>query len=206
MADRDYSAFDVNIHGKMYRTVAGRIKEFWDRVADGAIHDAAILTEVTVTGDVVLVKATARVGEYVATGHASEIIGSAGVNTDSALENAETSAVGRALGNMAIGLLGPGGVASADEVQGAERKRHSATSEPATPAQVNLLTMLSKKLKLTTAQSKAIRAELGIPLDGPVSKANASKYIEHLKALESSTPAQSKAEFDDPFPHDATEN
>ena len=51
-------------------------------------------------------------------GHAQEIIGSSQVNITSALENAETSAVGRAL--AFAGLAVNGSIASADEINKAK--------------------------------------------------------------------------------------
>lgn len=71
-----------------------------------------------------LVKATLRLGDpalaskehhtYVFTGHAFEVIGQGNINKTSALENAETSAVGRACAMAGIGLIDD--VASANEV------------------------------------------------------------------------------------------
>ena len=54
-------------------------------------------------------------------GHGFEVIGSSDVNSTNALENAETSAVGRACGNAGIGLTD--NFASADEVKGAQEKK-----------------------------------------------------------------------------------
>ena len=53
-------------------------------------------------------------------GHGFEVIGSTTINSTNALENAETSAVGRACGNAGIGLTD--NFASADEVNGAKEK------------------------------------------------------------------------------------
>ena len=53
-------------------------------------------------------------------GHGFEVIGSTEINSTNALENAETSAVGRACGNAGIGLTD--NFASADEMNGAKEK------------------------------------------------------------------------------------
>ena len=53
-------------------------------------------------------------------GHGFEVIGSTEINSTNALENAETSAVGRACGNAGIGLTDS--FASADEMNGAKEK------------------------------------------------------------------------------------
>ena len=104
----------VKIHGKEYRTVGKRIADF------RAIKpDHEISTEVLSTTDLVLVKATIKDpdGKVIATGHAEELRGSTNINKTSALENAETSAVGRCLA-----FTGMGGteIASADEVVNAQ--------------------------------------------------------------------------------------
>lgn len=53
--------------------------------------------------------------ESVFTGHGSEVVGDSEVNTTAALENAETSAVGRALGMYGIGI--EKSIASKEEMQ-----------------------------------------------------------------------------------------
>jgi hypothetical protein len=63
-----------------------------------------------------------------ATGHAEEIRGQGQVNSTSALENAETSAIGRAL--AALGCSG-GEFASANELDGVERKKEAQANKPA---------------------------------------------------------------------------
>jgi len=102
----------VLIGGKVYKTVALRVMEFrtdhplWCIQTD-MIH--------SVDTEVVTIKATIidESGFTLATGHAEERRGQGNINTTSALENCETSAVGRA-----IAFLGYGGqnIASAEEV------------------------------------------------------------------------------------------
>lgn len=101
----------VNIRGREYQTVAKRIADF------RAQHPAwSILTEILDRNDeAVLVSACINddQGRTLATGHAEESRSASSINRTSALENAETSAVGRALA-----FLGLGGteIASADEL------------------------------------------------------------------------------------------
>jgi deoxycytidylate deaminase len=105
----------VNIHGKDYKTVAERVNEFrtTEKYADYAIH-----TEIINAGDLVQMKALILDENFrvIATGFAEEVRGSTNINKTSALENCETSAIGRAL--SALGL-GGSQYASADEVANA---------------------------------------------------------------------------------------
>lgn len=103
----------VSIHGKSYLTVARRIQDFRN-----AHPDFCIETEVLSAAELVQVKATIRdhEGKTLSTGLAEEVRGSTNINKTSALENAETSAVGRAL---AFFGLGGTEIASADEVANA---------------------------------------------------------------------------------------
>jgi len=79
-----------------YETVEDRIDAFYKDNQDGRI-----LTEIhTLSADKVIFKALVYVGEIlVATGFAYEKEGSTPVNKTSHIENAETSAIGRALAN-----------------------------------------------------------------------------------------------------------
>ena len=100
----------VDIHGKEYVLVKDRILAFHELYKEGSIK-----TEKTSEGLVVGFKAVVETGDgRTFTGHAESVRGGTGVNKDAACENAETSAVGRALGMLGIGVLES--VASADEV------------------------------------------------------------------------------------------
>lgn len=112
----------VLIHGKEYETVASRVQKF--KVQYGL--QCSIETElISADENVVIMKATIkRIAlddphntaidpVVVATGHAEENRQSSQINRTSALENCETSAIGRAL--AAFGLAGTE-FASADEV------------------------------------------------------------------------------------------
>ena len=108
----------VSIHGKQYQTVSYRVNTFREEHPDWGI-----LTEVVSADDErVVVRATIAdpEGRMIATGYAEEVRGATNINKTSALENAETSAVGRAL--AFYGLAGTE-IASADEVAGAIKQQ-----------------------------------------------------------------------------------
>lgn len=96
-----------------YETVEERIKRFYQEYPDGRLI-TEWETNYTVTGEqgqrnIWVVKAYAYLtaGDQAnklskATGYAFEIDGTGGANQTSALENAETSAIGRALANMGL--------------------------------------------------------------------------------------------------------
>ena len=109
----------VKIHGKDYKTVAERVTEFHNEHKD----NKSILTEIIQFKDgIVVVKAVVKIGESIFCGHAYEELGSSKINETSALENCETSAIGRALASA--GYLGSE-FASADELVGALNKQNT---------------------------------------------------------------------------------
>lgn len=109
----------IDIKGKEYVMVNERVLEFRKQHPDGAI-----LTELISNGDGVCVfKAMIYVGDtVVATGHAYEKEASSFINKTSYIENCETSAVGRALGMLGIGI--DTSIASAEEVSNAVKNQH----------------------------------------------------------------------------------
>lgn len=117
----------VNIHGRDYKTVAKRVDEF--RKEHGAKY--AIITELVNMDERNVVMRAEILDDnrnVIATGYAEENRTASQINRTSALENCETSAIGRALANFG---LGGGEYASADEVanaiqqQDAEKKAKS---------------------------------------------------------------------------------
>ena len=102
----------IDIHGKPYVEVNERIKYFRE-----AYDHWSLITEfVELTENRCVMKATILddVGRVIATGTAEELKGSTFINKTSYIENCETSAWGRALGNLGIGI--DTSIASADEV------------------------------------------------------------------------------------------
>jgi len=118
----------VLIHGKVYSTVASRVAAFRE---EGAVTaNWGITTEVLFRDDeVVVMKATITTpeGRVIATGHSEEKRASSQINKTSALENAETSAIGRAL--AALGYAGTE-FATADEVANAITQQRTGIHKP----------------------------------------------------------------------------
>ena len=106
----------VDIKGKPYVEVNERIKYFRTNYQDWAMESELISNE----NGVCVIKAIIRNPEGIvkATGYAYEKENSTFINKTSYIENCETSAWGRALGNLGIGI--DTSIASAEEVLNAQ--------------------------------------------------------------------------------------
>lgn len=119
----------LTISGREYAEVNQRIKAFRMVFPDGFIKTELLSIE----GGVAIFRA--RVGYYgmddkevvLGTGTAYEKEGSTFINKTSYIENCETSAVGRALGMLGLGV--DTSVASAEEVQNAKLNQGDKTEE-----------------------------------------------------------------------------
>lgn len=178
----------VNIKGKDYVMVNERIKAFKE-----LYPDYAIVTEIEHLGDgMCVIKAMVMdaEGNPKATGHAYEKEGSSPINKTSYIENCETSAVGRALGFMGIGI--DTSICSAEELaiaisqqetpeQIAERKLNGEAVELPTGED------FAKAMKSASAQQitmiKGIAERIGQPTDNICKKYK-------VKGLDDLTPEQ----------------
>lgn len=133
----------MDIKGKKYIPVNERVKAFRMLVPEGTIE-----TDLLRSDDYIIVKAKVFVnGDLKATGYAEEVRGSSNINRTSAIENCETSAVGRALGFLGIGI--DTSIASFEEVNNAQM--FSEANKLATPTE--------KAGLIATARSKGIEVE-----------------------------------------------
>lgn len=118
----------VNLKGKQYYTVARRVHDFR---AACAIGDGwgLISSIVSIDGEMVIMRGAVidPQGREVAVGYAEERRSNRGVNSTSALENCETSALGRAL--AAAGFGGDGAYSSADELANALRQQRQSWTD-----------------------------------------------------------------------------
>jgi hypothetical protein len=104
----------VNIRGKEYMTVALRVQQFREAHPDWSIITQVVHRD---ADEVVMVCSILNEqGRVIATGHAEEKRKASQINSTSALENCETSAIGRALAGAGFG---GSEFASANEVQNA---------------------------------------------------------------------------------------
>lgn len=130
----------TNIKGKNYIAVNQRVLAFRALYPNGRINTEIIklAPETNGAGNTVIVKAFIYDGEaLIATGHAFENPGkNTNINKFSALENCETSAVGRALGFLGIGATDS--IASLEEIQGAgaENTQDTPTAPAPGPAKI----------------------------------------------------------------------
>lgn len=104
----------VNIRGKEYQTVALRVQKFREVHPDWSIITALVSRDSETV--VMLASVMDNQNRIIATGHAEEFRNASQINSTSALENCETSAIGRAL---AAAGFGGTEFASANEVQNA---------------------------------------------------------------------------------------
>lgn len=124
----------VDIRGKQYETVALRVQKF-----RAAHPDKSLTTEMIVRDDECVVMRAIiadEAGRVLATGHSEEYRKASQINRTSALENAETSAIGRALAAYGFGgteFATANEVANAIHQQGAGGQRQGGTVSPQPP-------------------------------------------------------------------------
>lgn len=115
----------VSIKGKEYVEVNERIKHFRANYKDWSLESELVSND----NGVCVIKAVIKNPDGVvkATGYAYEKENSTFINKTSYIENCETSAWGRALGNLGIGI--DTSIASAEEVQNAIENQKDESEE-----------------------------------------------------------------------------
>ena len=146
----NYKFKTTNIRGKQYVEVNERIKFFRQ---EDQYKNWTLMSEFTaLDAEQAVCKATIadENGRVIATGHAHEERGSSNINKTSYVENCETSAVGRALALLGIGI--DTSIASANEVQDAIAKQNS--TQEAAPVE-NIMDKAVNYVKSSTDKQKA---------------------------------------------------
>ena len=140
----------IDIHGKSYVLVSDRVLHFNEIYPSGCIKTKLISPP---DSQMVVIKAqvTPDIQKPIRyfTGYSQAKWGEGMVNKTAALENAETSAVGRALGMMGIGVIDS--IASADEVNKAVQ---STKEYPATEKQRKMIFALIKQKGIDPEETK----------------------------------------------------
>ena len=120
----------INIKGKQYVEVNERLRYFRENFKDWSLESEVVeKTNTSVTIKAIIKDAEGRTR---ATGLAEEVKGSTFINKTSYVENCETSAWGRALGNLGIGI--ETSVASYEEVANAIKQQDKNTKKTLTKA------------------------------------------------------------------------
>ena len=147
----NYKFKTTNIRGKQYVEVNERIKFFRQ---EDEYKNWTLSTEFTaLDSDMCVCKAIVANPEQriIASGHAHETQGSNNINKTSYVENCETSAIGRALAMMGIGI--DTSIASANEVNEAIAKQDD-TSLSSKPAKATPSKGAAKSTRSTKAAAK----------------------------------------------------
>ena len=126
-------------------------------------------------------------GFVLATGHAEEVRSEKGVNSTSALENAETSAIGRAL--AAMGLAG-GEFASADELAEALSQQNAAKKAEAVQEADRIAAQAVEQIE--QAESYEAARAIGVPAFNRVKGTPAAEKI--VAAMNAKKPPQEPQE------------
>lgn len=163
----------ISIQGKDYVLVSDRIIYFNDTYPGGSIMTDLITDPESQN---VIIKASVHPGEddsRIFTGYSQAVKGAGFINKTAALENAETSAVGRALAMMGIGVIDS--VASADEIN----KAKGTDPKQLSKKQELYNAFIANGVKTFTDQKQFINSVLG--KESIDSTADADNVLKELK-------------------------
>ncbi len=165
----------VNIKGTEYVEVNERVKYFVKNYAGYSIE-----TEMLSNQDGMCVfRATVRNedGRIMATGHAYEKESSSFINKTSYIENCETSAVGRALGFLGIGI--DASIASSDEVANAINNQKSSNNA----GKIDF-DKVRKEIKAIESVEELVKYWMGLSLSKAQAEVLKSAFTDKKKELE----------------------
>lgn len=174
----------IDIKGKKYVLVSDRIIFFNENFPNGSIQTQIV----DLNNESVLIKAVVTPDsdqpERFFVGHAQETFGQGVVNQTSAIENAETSAIGRALAMMGIGVIDS--IASVDEINKANNTNARDKDPQSRASQVfkqkALISILLRDLdrQVTRENVKDVIREL---VDLELTEENFEEIIKRLRVL-----------------------
>jgi hypothetical protein len=182
----NYKFKTTNIRGKQYVEVNERIKYFRQ---EEQYKNWTIMSEFpALDSEQCVCKATIAdaTGRVIATGHAHEVQGASNINKTSYVENCETSAIGRALAMLGIGI--DTSIASANEVEDAIAKQDSGSTAKKvkkvqetfdTEPPVNIMDKAVAYIKSQTDKKKAFESIMSKYKDGLTDKqvAGLKKFV-----------------------------
>ena len=140
-----------------YETVDSRLHRFHETHKNGRVHTELVTTRINDAGQIIQYVCKAEIYRDLldpvpsATGYAEEVLGSNPINRTSALENCETSAIGRALANL--GFSTKGARPSQTEMTKAERTPKKSLTE--TIAEVTPAVDKAKKMDALKGEAYA---------------------------------------------------
>lgn len=149
----------TDIKGKNYVEVNERIKAFWQLCEKGKIETDIIKLDEGICVIKAKVFENKENTEPRATGTAYEKENSTFINKTSYIENCETSAIGRALGNAGIGI--DTSVASAEEVQNAIIQQEQLQDRKINRKELDILNKTIAKYSLSSDRVNEILNKYG---------------------------------------------
>lgn len=205
---KDLKEKAIDIRGKEYVLVSDRIIYFNETYPQGFI-ETKLLSEPDSEMVVIKAKVTPDIGtsNRYFIGHSQAKWGEGMVNKTAALENAETSAVGRALAMMGIGVIDS--IASVDEMKKATQQTpntyQNTTSyqdKPASEKQKQMIFAVAKEKGIEAEEAKEkIKTFFKLESFSNLTMQQAKKAIDNL--LKMPLPVQKEEDFDIPdFPAD----
>lgn len=138
--DKSLKGKAINIKGKEYVLVSDRIVYFNEQYTNGSIETLELPDEQRVKFKAIVTPDVDKPSR-IFTGHSQAVWGDGMVNKTAATENAETSAVGRALAMMGIGVIDS--IASVDEINKA--KTQPVATKFATGKQIDWMRDIARK-------------------------------------------------------------
>jgi hypothetical protein len=168
----------VDIKGKAYVLVKDRVLEFHRLHENGSIETGYVRVDSCYEFYAKITPDIEKPMRYF-TGHSQATIGDGHINKTSAMENAETSAVGRAFAFMGIGVIDS--IASVDEINKAQGSTGKQKEQPTYPDK-NFLpaTELPDATGMTLDEIRSILNPLGLETVEQIKTAGRDKVIKIL--------------------------